>query len=244
MLFGVSVFGPPIGQMFPKIDLQKGSYAEFGSFGAIPDSVKAQALCYEVVGEVLPNGYRLGEHRAPNYPSVLVQASGNKVAVSALMLNEAKSAWNDHLAGIDQWLQTHMRSQASQQVGVNITVHGPAGTEGLTEFLADGTACATFDDFEMVPAHLAEASSLTFVVTSPTPPNHFMIGGFRVREEPRAGHYGTVSSNGLSLRVQSHNLLFAMRVVYTYLGAMGKDSVYVTEARDELMRLRRNGRMS
>lgn len=240
MLFRVSVFGPPIGQMFPKLDLQKGSYAEFDSFDAIPDGVQEQALCYQVVGEVLPNGYCLGEHRAPNYPSVLVQASGDKVAVSAPTLIEAKSAWNDHLAGIDQWLQFHMRSQASLPVSVKITVHGPAGTEGLTEFLADGTACATFDDFELVPAHLAKASNLTFVVTSPTLPNHFMIGGFRVSEEPRAGHHGTVSSNGLSLRVQSHSLLFAMRVVYVFLGATGKDSVYVTEARDELLQLRRN----
>ncbi|HET9412440.1 MAG TPA: hypothetical protein VFO38_06435 [Candidatus Saccharimonadales bacterium] len=244
MLFGVSVFGPPIGQIFPKIDEQKGSYAEFDSFDAITGDVQEQALHYEVLGEVSPNGYRLGEHRAPNYPSVLVQASGNRVAVSAPTLIEAKSAWNDHLAGIDQWLQAHLRSQASQPISVRITVHGPAGTEALTEFLADGTACATFDDFEMVPAHLAGANNLTFVVTSPTLPNHFMIGGFRVSEEPRAGHYGTVSSNGLSLRVQSHNLLFAMRVVYVFLGAIGKDSVYATEARDELLQLRRNGRMS
>lgn len=86
-------------------------YADFPSFEAVTEAVKAATDFYQVTVAVTSNGYRLGTHPAPNHPGVEVSATGEQVVFTTTNFDTAKAAWNDHAAGMAAWLEEYGRPE-------------------------------------------------------------------------------------------------------------------------------------
>jgi hypothetical protein len=230
-----------------------GGFADFDSFEAVTPEVRAAAVSCVFTAVVATNGYRLGTHQSPRFATVQVDANGDRVKFTAPSVEMALAVWNDHAAGIDEWLQETLRPIAAS--GVRVRVYGSPSNESLTNVVDAENAYAEFDEINAIPSELREG--FVYTVASAAPCNTYQPGKYPVRYEPSAlipclylnGSEGgekccsselidaTVEATGSHILVRSTNLQFAYEAWGMYLRALAPGSQHAHEAHLAFVRL-------
>lgn len=243
------IYGEPGNPAFRASD-DRGAFVDFDSFEAVTEAAREAAIECRFSTVVVANGHRLGTHPSPICVRVEVNANGERVEFTAPTVETALAVWNDHAAGIAEWLQEAVRPAS----GVRIRVYGPVGNQLLPTAIDDVRAYADFDDMDAVPASLL-GTGFIYVVGSATPRTTYQLGEYDIRRPAttvvcshqycgggRCTEYveASVVATGTHVSVRSSNLEFAYSSWGAYMGALSPGSQFAQQAHTDFVKLRQS----